>query len=334
MEQPITTIWQGADSDVANPIVERALAERSDQIISAYSRRIGLSSGRTVSADMIRTHYYTERRLARSILAASKHERAAAARRAYTEFYATCFWLDAWRKQETEAEQYVTCVPFLNLLRRYGPNVYEVGSGGGNLARFLNARGFAYVATEISDSRPVSTDDTKNDLVWHVSDGVRLSQYEPVDHFDAVVSSQVIEHLHPDDAVEHFANALAILRPGGAYVFDTPHRFSGPRDISELFGLQQSECFHLREYTYGDFAEMLNSVGFRHLSAAYVVPRSIRAKLGGLLDRPIVSSAYLSTLIALESVLQGWRPGLRKRVVRAASAIGVWRPNVFLVAVK
>ncbi len=320
--------------DTRDETVEQALTSRTDDIIRRYVRKHGLDASNPVTTDMVRTHFYTERRLAQSILAARREERGLAAERAYTAFYTECFWLDAWHRDENEQEEYLSFAPFLHLLKGRGREVYEVGSGSGRLATFLTKHGFNCIATDISIERQARANDGKGGLVWHVSDGIRLANYEPASHFDSVISSQVIEHLHPEDVHEHFAHARTILKPGGAYVFNTPHRFSGPKDISEIFGMVRSDCFHLKEYTYEELSTIARESGFREVKATYVVPRRIRAKFNGKLDRPMVSSLYLRALIAAEAVLGRIDHKARKHLIRLAEAGALWRPEVFIVAVK
>jgi len=104
-------------------------------------------------------------------------------------------------------------------------------------------------------------------LVWRTTDGVNLSQFEKEATYDAVISTQVIEHLHPDDLVTHFSNALALLKPGGICVFDTPHRGTGPHDLSDLLGFERPQFMHLKEYDYCELRDALKKAGFSKLEA-------------------------------------------------------------------
>jgi len=72
---------------------------------------------------------------------------------------------------------------------------------------------------------------------------------------------QFIEHLHPDDVLLHFQLAHRLLRPGGKYIFATPHRFSGPHDISRLFS-DVPQGFHLKEWTYRELAAVVKAARF------------------------------------------------------------------------
>lgn len=93
-----------------------------------------------------------------------------------------------------------------------------------------------------------------------VYDGYHLDL--PENSIDIVFSDQLLEHLHPEDTAQHMRVVHRILRPGGAYVFRTPHRFSGPWDISRYFA-DEPEGFHLKEWTYGEMADLLTETGYR-----------------------------------------------------------------------
>ena len=77
-----------------------------------------------------------------------------------------------------------------------------------------------------------------------LSDGTSI----PVDpgSVDIAYSNQLMEHLHPDDAVEQLYHIHEALKPGGMYICITPNRLCGPHDISRSFD-DTPRGFHLRE---------------------------------------------------------------------------------------
>jgi len=93
-----------------------------------------------------------------------------------------------------------------------------------------------------------------------------LDKYEELEYYDYIISNQVIEHLHPDDLYEHFNSAKAILKPGGKYIFNTPHRYTGPHDISRVFGCSYAVGMHLKEYTFNEIYKLLKKIGFSRIS--------------------------------------------------------------------
>lgn len=84
--------------------------------------------------------------------------------------------------------------------------------------------------------------------------------------FDVAFSTQLVEHLHPDDIQCHFDEVARVLRPGGRYICETPHPFTGPHDISHHFD-EVATCFHLKEYTFGELLELMRLAGFRRFTA-------------------------------------------------------------------
>jgi hypothetical protein len=74
----------------------------------------------------------------------------------------------------------------------------------------------------------------------------------------------------------HLEMAFEALKPGGCYIFDTPHAFSGPHDISRLFS-PTPQGFHLKEWTYREMFAALKAVGF---SRCYTFRRR-KARMSG-----------------------------------------------------
>jgi SAM-dependent methyltransferase len=74
-------------------------------------------------------------------------------------------------------------------------------------------------------------------------------------------SNQLMEHLHPDDAVEQLRNIWKALAPGGVYVCITPNRINGPHDVSRHFDAV-AQGFHLKEYSVEELDDLFRMVGF------------------------------------------------------------------------
>jgi SAM-dependent methyltransferase len=94
------------------------------------------------------------------------------------------------------------------------------------------------------------------------------------DSIDLVISNQLMEHLHPDDAVEQLREVYRILRTGGSYICVTPSRVNGPHDCSAYFddlpcpvrgGDYQATGLHLKEYTTRELLGAFRDVGFRRV---------------------------------------------------------------------
>lgn len=128
---------------------------------------------------------------------------------------------------------------------------------------------------DISDQRAPGIESPDNfDLI--IYDGYRLEGFEP-GSADLVFSDQLIEHLHPEDVKHHFELVLKMLKPGGKYVFVTPHAFNGPHDISFFFA-RQPHGFHLKEWTYAEIRPVLTNLGYSRVGALWRA-RGIQLKL-------------------------------------------------------
>ena len=83
---------------------------------------------------------------------------------------------------------------------------------------------------------------------------------------DVAYSNQLMEHLHPDDAMEQLEGIYRALVLGGVYICLTPHRFMGPHDISKYFD-DVATGFHLKEYSNTELYRLFKSVGFRKIQS-------------------------------------------------------------------
>ena len=141
---------------------------------------------------------------------------------------------------------------------RTGDTLVEFASGDGWLSNAAAAVAAEVISIDISDQRDLSEPPPGN--VRHVVyDGYHLDLPEAC--ADVVFSYQFLEHLHPDDVEPHFQMVRRLLKPGGRYVFDTPHRYTGPHDISREFSTTLN-CFHFQEWTHREMRQRLRRLGF------------------------------------------------------------------------
>jgi SAM-dependent methyltransferase len=83
----------------------------------------------------------------------------------------------------------------------------------------------------------------------------------PIETVDVAFSDQLMEHLHPDDALAQLRNIRRVLKPGGVYMCVTPNRLYGPSDVSGYF--EDVACgFHLREYSVREIRAIFREAGF------------------------------------------------------------------------
>jgi SAM-dependent methyltransferase len=110
------------------------------------------------------------------------------------------------------------------------------------------------VSKEIAITRTVP-----DNFTLIVSDGCSIPLRDNV--IAIAYSNQVMEHLHPDDALAQLREIHRVLAPGGQYLCITPNRLSGPYDISRHFDAVATG-FHLKEYTVTELNHLLKEVGF------------------------------------------------------------------------
>lgn len=299
-----------------------------DALVDRYRRKFHLSPSYPLTVDMVRRHWDLERRLARELLDSKPDERWDVFEKAYTTLYTNCPWLNEAEDDAHTRNDDLDFRHFLTLLG--GPqDVYEVGSGKARLLRYLARHGYRCVATEVTRERGAGWIEQDSNISWRCCDGVNLARFEQAGRYDSVISTHVIEHMHPDDVATHMENVRTILKPGGKYVLSMPHKYAGPMDLSEVFGLQEPVCMHLREYDYGETAALLRNAGFGKVEAVYVVPMAVRRRL----NLHFASRAYFGYMRLVETFL-GRLPLTLNRKLGRVGQLYMFRPEVFVVAHK
>ena len=250
----------------------------------------------------MRAHYLIERELAERLRRASRCER----RQLYTALYDELFRRvpdHPQLKRKTEGRPQPETVFALKLLGRFlhGDAVFlEIGPGD------------CALSIEVAKSvRKVCAVDVSEEIVKEIalpenfelalSDGCSIPV--PPGSVHLAYSDQLMEHLHPDDALEQLRNIYTALAPSGHYICITPNRLSGPHDISKYFD-ERATGFHLKEYTATELASMLKRTGFSRIKVL------IGAR-GSYLSLPLVFIKWLESVLTLLPVRLG------KRISRA-----------------
>ncbi len=218
----------------------------------------------TRTLEQLRQHYEVERELADRLRHATKAQR----RTLYSEVYDELFKrvplhpqhtnkADAARLAADVAEKMEILAPFLNANSVF----LEVGPGDCEFAKTVAEKVARVLAIDVSDEITRKRELPAN-LQLVISDGSSI----PVlpDSVNVAYSNQLMEHLHPDDALDQLRGLHAALKPGGVYLCITPSRLTGPHDISGEFD-REATGFHLKEYTVGDLAALFRQVGFNKL---------------------------------------------------------------------
>lgn len=248
--------------------------------------------------ERIRHQYEVEKELARRLLHSTRAERPKLFATLYEELFRRVPDHPRLTRRDTPEQSHAAVAGRLALLRGLlapDKTFLEFAPGDCRLAFEVCAHARSVTGVDISDqTNPADRRPENFRLV--VYDGYALDV--PDDSVDVVFSYQFIEHLHPDDVMPHFELARRILRPGGVYVFSTPHAFSGPHDVSRFFS-DEPEGFHFKEWTFTEMAALLGRAGF----SASQVYRGGRARKGWLANR---GTGWLERLF-------GWLPRRLRR---------------------
>lgn len=213
------------------------------------------------STEQLRHHYEVERELAARLRKSTREERTALFSELYGELFRRVPDHPRQTRLDSAAEKQRNVAAQMRLLREWlRPDATVVEFAPGNCWLSFEAAKTAgrVIAVDISDQRDPAQPAPPN--FQHVCyDGFHLEL--PDGCADVAFSYQFLEHLHPDDVGPHFQLVHRLLKPGGVYVFDTPHRYSGPHDISRYFS-DTLDCFHFQEWTHREMRRLLGSQGF------------------------------------------------------------------------
>jgi SAM-dependent methyltransferase len=216
------------------------------------------------SPDQIRQHYEVERELAATLRSAPKERRM----RLYAELYDQLYrrvpthpQLTRKRSPEAVGRDTQLQLRFLGRFLKPAETFLEIGAGDCNLSFEVARRVRKAFALDVSAEIMKHTGAPKNCELL-LSDGCSIPV--PPASIHVAYSNQLMEHLHPDDALEQLRNIHRALVSGGRYVCITPNRLNGPHDVSQYF--DDEACgFHMKEYTTGDLMRLYRAVGFRRV---------------------------------------------------------------------
>ena len=221
------------------------------------------------SPESLRRHYEVEKEIADRLKATGdRAERAPILAGMYAELFSRVPdhpRLTAQRDPETEAQLVQRLLALLSPHLRRDTEYVEFGAGACALAFAVCPFVRRVRVVEIADQIPPEARRPPNfELVLYDGGDPGIAP----DSVDVVFSEQFVEHLHPDDAREHFALVQRMLRPGGRYVLRTPERWTGPHDVSRWFSTTP-QGFHLREWSYADLVHMGGQCGYRRCEATW-----------------------------------------------------------------
>jgi SAM-dependent methyltransferase len=233
-------------------------------VASVYSMRKML---RRLAPDEVRSpeelyeHYIVERELADRLRHSTKHER----KTLYSEVYNDLFRRVPKHPQLTRVASPATVSSIVQAKMRLlsgflnRETVFlEVGAGDCRLPIEIAKQVRKVYAVDVSDEVNKGITPPSNfELV--ISNGTDIPA--PPNTVNVAFSYQLMEHVHPDDAIEQLRSIYSVLAPGGVYICVTPNRLNGPHDISMYFD-REATAFHLKEYTVTELSRLFHDVGF------------------------------------------------------------------------
>lgn len=214
----------------------------------------------------LREHYEIEKALAQKLRTADRATRTGLYSEVYDELFTKVPHHSQILARDDTAYQEKRALQKMRLVNRFvdAQTVFlEVGCGDGSfsrcVARFVRTLYALDVSLEI-----VQKEKFADNISFILSDdGVSIPLEDT--SVDVVYSNQLMEHLHPDDALEQLRSIARVLSDTGVYICLTPNAISGPHDISQYFS-DVAEGFHLKEYSWKELKALLQSVGFKQFT--------------------------------------------------------------------
>jgi glycosyltransferase involved in cell wall biosynthesis len=160
-----------------------------------------------------------------------------------------------------------------------GPDVVEVGSGVGNIARFLLDRR----RLVLTDAEPAYLESLRaayqgwENVEVRPFDAARPEGAEDLwGRFDTAICFNVIEHLKDDSRA--VASVARLLKPGGTALFIVPAHQS-------LYGTLDKTVGHVKRYAREELRALVSTAGLEVVEARYLNPL---ATLGWLLNGKVL----------------------------------------------
>lgn len=164
---------------------------------------------------------------------------------------------DEQKKKDRTDYQLALLKPYIN----NQTTLLEIGAGDCSLSIAAAPYCKKVIALEVSEEI-TSALQLPHNVSCVIFDGFNMP-FEP-DSIDVAYSNQLMEHLHPDDAVAQLQSLCKCLKKGGAYICITPNRILGPNDISRFF-TDKLVGFHLAEYTAIELKNLFMHNGFERV---------------------------------------------------------------------
>jgi len=271
------------------------------EIIRKYRKLLHIPDNVHIDPDMIQKHWNLEVELARRLIKSSPETRWETSRSVYTRFYRELPWLNEATSCPRDSKEREN--KFIELVGPSPMKIYEIGSGTGDLLFRLAETGHDCRGCDITAERGESQSRKHPRLNYGTCDGVHLHRFEKENQYDVVISSNVLEHLHPDDLMPHLRSVTRILKKGGRYILKTPHALFGPNGIESLLGVRCHVGLHLKEYCITDLRKAAGPAGFERLETVFLLPNPLK-RIIPIKIKTRSFRIYTSYLLLLESIIR------------------------------
>jgi SAM-dependent methyltransferase len=269
----------------------------------------------TRSTKDVEHHYRVELELAERLRSAPHAERLGLYGAVYDELFRRVPTHSQLTRKVSDSEKRAANLLRMASVRQFlHPDTVFLEIGAGDCAMTMEVAKTVRKAYALDVSREILSGVRHPKIETVLSDGCSVPV--PPGSITLAYSFQVMEHIHPDDAMEQLRNLFTALAPGGSYYCVTPSRLNGPHDVSKYFDTV-ARGFHLKEYTVTELEKLFRSVGFKRIRAYATIrgrslrlpvslvklveagverlPASLRGKLG---RKPIVSHVLSAGVLA------------------------------------
>jgi len=219
------------------------------------------------SLERIRAHYEVKKELAARLMRASREERLAINVPVHEELYQRITdhpLLTKKRSPELRAKEVEREIRCISRWLNHETVFLELGCGDCAVS-FAAAKVAKKVYGLDINAKLAESKSKPSNFEFVLSDGVSV----PITGVTLAYSNQLMEHIHPEDALEQLQNIYNALDPGALYFCVTPNRLTGPHDVSRRFD-KVATGFHLHEYTirelHGIFKRLFRRVTYVPMS--------------------------------------------------------------------
>ena len=212
-------------------------------------------------------HYRIEKDYAKKILLSPPHSeiRSKLLREGYDKIKEIT---DQYSQGLSETGHTEIVMSIIQKIVKKGGAVFDIGCARGSLIKALAQKGYAVKGIDISlDYIKKAKEELRSLGIEHCVEYGDIDDYKYDGLFDCIVMDNVIEHIIPDTVISILKKCWGMLLNNSSIIILTPHKYSGPHDISYHFlplG-SKAEGFHFKEYSFSELAGLLKKAGFMEI---------------------------------------------------------------------